>query len=74
MPMDAIQRDELLNKLKRLIEQNIPANAVELGQSIMVSRRTVFRLMNHLKIREQKNIRFSRLRGGYYFAEEEEEE
>ncbi|HXC05426.1 MAG TPA: hypothetical protein VNZ86_11780 [Bacteroidia bacterium] len=69
--MDAIERDEHLRKLKHLVEHRTSMTADELGRTMLLSRRTVFRLLNHLKIREQKDIRFCRTNKCYYFREED---
>lgn len=65
--MNAIERDEKLNQLKRLIERQVDGNTEELASRISVSRATFFRLINHLKIREEREIKYCKLRNCYYF-------
>lgn len=69
--MDAIERDELLEQLKNLIVLNTPGTAETIAKRVTVSRRTLFRLMDHLKIREQKNIKFCKKRSCYHFTNDE---
>ncbi len=69
--MDAIERDELLKKLKDLISINTPGTAEVIARRITVSRRTLFRLMHHLRIREQQNIKFNKQRNCYHFSDDE---
>ncbi len=69
--MDAIERDELLKKLKNLIEMKAPGTAETIAKKITVSRRTVFRLIDHLKVREQQNIKFCKKRNCYHFTNDE---
>jgi predicted transcriptional regulator len=46
--MDAIERDEKLKALKKLIDIRTIGCAEELAHKLNVSRATLFRLMNHL--------------------------
>ncbi|MGQ0827625.1 MAG: hypothetical protein ACT4ON_04435 [Bacteroidota bacterium] len=68
--MDAIERDELLKRLKNLIALNTPGTAVVIAKRITVSRRTLFRLMEHLRIREQQDIKFCKKRKCYHFTDD----
>jgi hypothetical protein len=65
--MDAIERDEKLKALKHLIEIKTSGNAKQFASKISISRATFFRLINHLKIREEKEIKYCKLRHCYYF-------
>ena len=69
--MNALERDKKLNELKRLIEKKTRGNAKELASKISVSRATLFRLMNHLKIREMKEIKYCKQKNCYYFKKNE---
>lgn len=69
--MDAIERDKLLNQLKSLIDLNTAGTAEVVAKRINVSRRTFFRFIDHLKIREQKNIKFCKKRNCYFFTDQE---
>jgi Mn-dependent DtxR family transcriptional regulator len=69
--MDAIERDEHLKKLKHLIERKTKGSADDIAAHMQVSRRTVFRLINHLKIREQQDIKYCKKQKHFYFYENE---
>jgi hypothetical protein len=69
--MDAIERDEKLKALKKLIDLGTIACAEELAGKLKVSRATLFRLMNHLSIREEQEIKYCKLRKCYYFKKNE---
>jgi transcriptional antiterminator len=69
--MDTFERDEKLQQLKYLIIKNTTGTAKVIAKEIDVSRRTVFRLMDHLRIREQQNIKFCKKRNCYYFTDDE---
>ncbi len=69
--MDAIERDELLKQLKDLIANNTMGTADAIAKKVAVSRSTLFRLMNHLRVREQQNIKFCKKRNCYHFTDEE---
>jgi len=64
--MYTIQKDEMLKQLKIMIAGNIPGTAEVMAQKITVSRRTVFRLINHLRVREQQDIKFCKKRNCYF--------
>lgn len=69
--MDAIERDEKLKALKKLIDIETPACAEDLATRLNVSRATLFRLMNQLSIREGREIRYCKLRKCYFFEKNE---
>jgi hypothetical protein len=69
--MDAIERDEKLKELKKLIEARTIACAKDLACKLKVSRATLFRLMNHLSIREEREIKYCKLKKCYYFEKNE---
>jgi DNA-binding MurR/RpiR family transcriptional regulator len=69
--MDSIERDEVLKRLKHLIEKKKTGNSKELAKEISVSRATLFRLLDHLKIREEKEIKYSKSENCYYFEKTE---
>ena len=63
--MDAIERDEKLKELKKLIDVRTTGCAEELADKLKVSRATLFRLINHLSIREDREIKYCKLRRCY---------
>lgn len=65
--MDSIQRDEKILELKRLIENKTMGTTQEFAYRLGVSRATLFRLLVQLSIREQRDIRYCRLRKYYIF-------
>jgi hypothetical protein len=65
--MDAIERDEKLNELKGLVEKQVCGSAAQLANSIEVSRATLFRLINHLKIREGGEIKYCKIKKHFFF-------
>lgn len=65
--MDAIERDEKLNELKRLVENQTCGSAAQLAMSIDISRATLFRLINHLKIREGREIKYCKVKKHFFF-------
>lgn len=65
--MDAIERDEKLNELKQLIYKGTNGSAEELAFKLNISRATVFRLINHLSIREGRQIKYCKLKKCYFF-------
>jgi len=69
--MDAIERDRILKQLKILIAANVPGTAEVIAKKVTVSRRTLFRLINHLRIYEQQNIKFCKKRNCYHFTDYE---
>jgi len=69
--MDAIERDERLKQLKNLVAAKVPGTAEVIAKRLTVSRRTLFRLMEHLKVREQQNIKFCKKRKFYHFTNDE---
>lgn len=69
--MDAIERDELLKALKRSIEMKYNGTASEIATRFNISRRTLFRLLNHLSIREGKEIKYSKRERCFEFCEGE---
>jgi hypothetical protein len=69
--MDAIERDEKLKKLKTLIDLGTNGSAEELAFRLHVSRATLFRLINHLSIREGHPIRYCKLKKCYCFEKNE---
>jgi len=69
--MDAIERDRLLKQLKNLIDLKTPGTAEILAKKISVSRRTFFRFVDHLKIKEQQNIKFCKKQNCYFFTDDE---
>jgi DNA invertase Pin-like site-specific DNA recombinase len=69
--MDFIERDEKLRELKKLIDKGTTGSAAELAFRLHVSRATLFRLMNHLAIREGHPIRYCKLKKCYCFEKNE---
>ncbi len=65
--MDAIERDEKLKELKKLIDCQTTGSAVSLACTLRVSRATLFRLMNQLSIREEQEIKYCKLNKCYFF-------
>jgi hypothetical protein len=69
--MDAIERDERLKALKKLIDVRTIGCAEDLACRLKVSRATLFRMLNHLSIREEREIKYCKLRKCYYFEKNE---
>lgn len=67
--MDAIDRDEKLSRLKHLITIRTVGSATQLAENLAISRATLFRFINHLKIREGKEIKYSKIHKCFYFEE-----
>ena len=65
--MDAIDRDAKLAELKHLIEKQSVGSVEELANKINLSRATFFRFINHLRIREQREIKYCRKNKHFYF-------
>jgi hypothetical protein len=69
--MDAIERDEKLKELKKLIDTQTIGCARDLAYKLHVSRATLFRFMTHLSIREDQKIKYCKLKKCYYFEKDE---
>lgn len=65
--MDAIDRDEKLALLKHYINVRTSGSANQLAEKLDISRATLFRLINHLKIREGKEIKYCKMNKHFYF-------
>ena len=70
--MDLIERDKKLNQLKYIIDKKKSGSSVEIANRLEVSRATLFRLINHLKIREGREIKYCKLNHYFFFETDED--